>query len=178
MKMITNLLVAGSVALTPWVVSAQTSLQKTNSTNAQAAELEYLRRLLAEQQKHPDKIIRSLPVPTAEVATNQAGPAREKGVAAPAPQPGPAVATPAPVATTPQQEKISEVETRIDEMLRQKAAREKAALTNAAGATNNLPATPQTKRQRLDMLLKQMIDGKISEAEYNEKRGKILAEPN
>jgi hypothetical protein len=154
---------------------AQTTPQKTNS---QAAEIEYLRRLLAEQQKNPNKIIRSLPVTNADVSTNQTGAAREKGGPAPPSNTAPAVASPAPALTTPQQEKLSEVETRIDEMLRQKAEREKAALTNATGATNNVPATPQTKRQRLDMLLKQFIDGKIPEAEYNEKRAKILAEPN
>ena len=62
-------------------------------------------------------------------------------------------------------------------MIRQKAARDKAALTNASSATNNIPSGPQTKRQRLDALLKQYVDGTISDAVYNEKRGKILAEP-
>ena len=75
------------------------------------------------------------------------------------------------------QKKISEVEARLDEMLKQKEAREKAALTNAA-STNKISATPQTKRQRLDDLLKQMIDNKITGAEYNERRAKIVAEPD
>lgn len=173
--MILYLLAAGALVWTPAMAWAQTAPQKTNS---QAAELEYLRRLLAEQQKHPNKIIRSLPATNADVSPNQAGPAREKGGAPSPSNAAPTVAAPAPVVATPQQEKISEVETRLDEMLRQKAEREKAALTNATNATNNVPATPQTKRQRLDALLKQLIDGKIPEAEYNEQRAKILAEPN
>ena len=92
----------------------------------------------------------------------------------------PAVTSPAPpTEPTPQQTKISEVEARIDQMLRQKEAREKAALTNAASAaTNNIPAGPQTKRQRMDALLRQFIDGTLPEAEYNTRRAKILAEPN
>jgi hypothetical protein len=165
------ILVASFLVATPVIVPAQTSPQKTNS---QAAEIEYLRRLLAEQKKNPNKIIRNVPATNTEVTANQASPVREKSPVTPAATP----ATPAPGLTKPQQEKISEVETRIDEMLRQKEAREKAALTNATDATNNIPATPQTKRQRLDLLLKQFIEGKIPEAEYNEKRAKILAEPN
>jgi len=75
---------------------------------------------------------------------------------------------------TPEQKKLSEVEARLEEMERQKAAREKAALTNPAPA--NTPA--MTKRQKLDALLKDMIEGKISEADYNGKRAKLIAEPD
>lgn len=149
-------------------------------------EVEYLRRLIAEQQKHPDKIIRSLPATNAPAAANAAVPDR------PAPE-TPKAATPKPtqsperanektsVTPTPdevaRQKRISDVEARLDEMLKQKEAREKAALTNAA-STNKVSATPQTKRQRLDALLKQMIDGQITGAEYNERRAKIVAEPD
>jgi len=68
----------------------------------------------------------------------------------------------------------------MDELLRLKAAREQAALTNAlaASATNSAAAAPKTKRQRLDELLKLYIENKIPEAEYNEKRSKIIAEPD
>jgi hypothetical protein len=100
--------------------------------------------------------------------------------AKPAKTAAPTAAAPTPAVTpevNPQQSKISEVEARIDEMIRQKAAREKAALTNAAANTNNVPSGPQTKRQRLDGLLKQYVEGALSEADYKEKRGKILAEP-
>ena len=83
-----------------------------------------------------------------------------------------------PAQPTPQQAKISEVEARLDQMLRQKEAREKAALTNAATATNNIPVTPQTKRQRMDALLRQFVEGTLTEVEYNAKRARILAEPD
>ncbi len=85
---------------------------------------------------------------------------------------------PPPATPTPQQAKISEVEARLDQMLRQKEAREKAALTNAVAATNSIPVSPQTKRQRMDALLRQFVDGTLPEAEYNAKRAKILAEPD
>ena len=146
--------------------------------------MEYLRRLIAEQQKNPDKVIRSLPTNeppvTPSAATNRTSPESAK-VAAPktdtpvrARENTNTVPTPDEAA---RQKKISEVEARLDEMLKQKEAREKAALANAA-ATNNISATPQTKRQRLDDLLKQMIDNKITGAEYNERRAKIVAEPD
>jgi len=38
------------------------------------------------------------------------------------------------------------------------------------------PGARSARRQRLDALLKQYLDGQLSEAEYNEKRGKILGE--
>lgn len=82
--------------------------------------------------------------------------------------------------TGPDQTALTEVERKMDELLRLKAAREQAALTNApaAPATNSVAAAaPKPKRQRLDELLKLYIDGKLSEAEYNEKRSKIIAEP-
>src|SRR5688572_15170436 len=152
---------------------------------ADSPEVEYLRRLIAAQQANPDKVIRSLPtnppVAASTTATNgnasqppktnstkAATPVQARENASPSPKPDEAA----------RQQKIVEVETRLDEMLKQKEAREKAALTNAAASTNNIPATPQTKRQRLDALLKQMIDGTITGAEYNERRAKIVAEPN
>src|SRR5712692_4536526 len=73
---------------------------------------------------------------------------------------------------------LSEVEAKMEELLQLKAAREKAALTNAMAATNGAAKpTAQTKRQRLDELLKLYVDGKIPETEYRARRAKILAEP-
>jgi len=152
---------------------------------ADSPEVEYLRRLIAAQQANPDKVIRSLPtnppVAASATATNgsttrstnatstkAATPVQARENVGPSPKPDEAA----------RQQKIAEVETRLDEMLKQKEAREKAALTNATASTNTSPATPQTKRQRLDALLKQMIDGTITGAEYNERRAKIVAEPN
>ena len=82
--------------------------------------------------------------------------------------------------TSPEQAALTDVEKKMDELLRLKAAREQAALTNAlaASATNSAAAAPKTKRQRLDELLKLYIENKIPEAEYNEKRSKIIAEPD
>ncbi len=113
--------------------------------------------------------------PSAKAPLNRPTASRDGATPAVAPPPVAASSVPA-VESTPQQKNISEGEARIDEMLRLKAAREKAALSNATVATNNIPATPQTRRQRLDALLKQYLDGQLSEAEYNEKRGKILGE--
>jgi len=179
MKLMMLLFAAGGFGL--GVLSSAAQSQK----GGESPEIEYLRRLIAEQQKNPDKVIRSLPTNEPPVTPKAAPPAR------PAPEPAKAASPKAaePVRArettkavpTPdeaaRQKKISDVEARLDEMLKQKEAREKAALTNAA-ATNNISATPLTKRQRLDDLLKQMIDGKITGAEYNERREKIVAEPD
>ena len=66
---------------------------------------------------------------------------------------------------------IVDVEVRIRELEKLKEAREKG--TNAPAAT-----VPKTKREKLDALLKQFVDGKISDAEYKEQRGKIIAGPD
>jgi type IV secretory pathway VirB10-like protein len=178
MKLNIVILAGGCLALSAASLVAQSALRLP----ADSPEIEYLRRLIAEQQKNPNKIIRSLP-PANPKTTNTPSPAPV--VAKPSPAPAkppvaPAATPPAasPLAPAPQQQQVSEVESRLDTLMRQKAEREKAALTNAATATNSLPATPQTKRQRLDALLKQLIDGQISGVEYNERRNRIIAEPD
>lgn len=88
--------------------------------------------------------------------------------------PAPAGKTPgaksdsAPEPATPE---IVDVEGKIRELERLKEAREKS--TNAPAA-----ATPKTKREKLDALLKQLVDGKITDAEYKEQRNKIIAGPD
>ena len=203
---------------------------KTNASNAEAMEL--LRRVIVEQQKNPDKIIRipastnALPVkPTkadlerqylagqltakqyqkaldqwdkeeqkhaAELEKQRKREAQQAAKATPVPAKKPVeaktaattpappllAATNAPAEQTLEQKKLSEVEARIDEMLRKKAEREKAAVNGATPPTNSPAQTPQTKRQRMDELLKQMIDGKISEADYTAQRAKLLAQPD
>ena len=70
-------------------------------------------------------------------------------------------------------ERITAVEAKMDELLKAKAAREKA-------ATNTPPPVstgPKTKRDRLNELLRLYIEGKITEPEMNERRAKIIAEP-
>lgn len=203
---------------------------RTNAPNAEAMEL--LRRVIAEQQKNPDKIIRipattnAIPTKTtkadlekqylagqlsakqyqkaldqlekdeqrraAELEKQRKREAQQaaKSAAAAATKPAdtkqattvkpisPMVVTNAPAGQTLEQKKLADVEARIDEMLRKKADREKAALSNAASPTNNATKTTLTKRQRMDALLKQMIDGKISEADYAAQRSKLLSEPD
>ena len=225
------LLIAGLVIGTVTAsAQAPAAPMKTNAPNAEAMEL--LRRVIAEQQKNPDKIIRipastnALPVkPTkadlerhylagqlsakqyqkaldqldkeeqkhaAELEKQRKREAQQAAKAAPAPPKKPAevkapvtapappllAATNAPPEQTLEQKKLTEVEVRIDEMLRKKAEREKAAVNNAAPTTNSPAQTPLTKRQRMDALLKQMIDGKISEADYTAQRARLLAEPD
>lgn len=199
---------------------------KTNAPNAEAMEL--LRRVIAQQQQNPDKIIR-IPASTnalpatltkteleryylagqltakqyqkaldqlekdeqkraAELEKQRKRDAQQAAKTTPAPRKKPAIATTpappllaapnAPAEQTLEQKKLAEVEARIDEMLRKKAEREKAALNNAAAPTNSPAKTLLTKRQRMDALLKQMIDGKISEADYTAQRSKLLVEPD
>ncbi len=235
MKTKLSALIIAGLAIGTVTASAQAHAapKKTNAPNAEAMEL--LRRVIAEQQKNPDKIIRipastnALPVKATKAdlerqylagqlsakqyqkaldqldkeeqkhaaelekqrkreaqqaakAAAAAAAAAKKPAEAKAPVTAPAppllAATNAPAEQTLEQKKLSEVEARIDEMLRKKAEREKAAVNNAAPTTNSPAKTPLTKRQRMDALLKQMIDGKISEADYSAQRAKLLAEPD
>ena len=230
MKTKLSALIIAGLAIGTVTASAQAPAapKKTNAPNAEAMEL--LRRVIAEQQKNPDKIIRipastnALPVKAtkadlerqylagrlsakqyqkaldqldkeeqkhaAELEKQRKREAQQAAKAAPAKKPAEAkapvtapappllAATNAPAEQTLEQKKLSEVEARIDEMLRKKAEREKAAVNNAAPTTNGPAKTPLTKRQRMDALLKQMIDGKISEADYSAQRAKLLAEPD
>lgn len=68
---------------------------------------------------------------------------------------------------------IQDVETKIDELIRLKEAREQGTNTSST----NAPAGNLTKRQRLDALLRLHIEGKLSDAEYKQRREKILLEP-
>lgn len=65
---------------------------------------------------------------------------------------------------------ITDVEAKIRELEKAKQAREKS--TNAPGAE------PKTKREKLDALLKQFVEGKISDAEYKQQRAKLIAQPD
>lgn len=111
------------------------------------------------------------------------GPATPVSKPAPAPTPpkgtpGQVVVAPATPTPTPQpaanQKHVSDVEARIDEMIRQKEAREQAAKTNSVA----VPGVKSSKRERLDFLLRQVVEGKLSDAEYKKEREKILAEPD
>jgi len=65
---------------------------------------------------------------------------------------------------------ITDVESKIRELEKAKEAREK--------GTNAPAAAPKTKREKLDALLKQFVDGKISDAEYKQQRAKLISEPD
>ena len=193
-----------------------------------------LRRVIAEQQKNPDKIIRS-PSPGSKGSSANTGPRlsraelerqflegkitarqfqravedlernppppsvpseKEKNPAAAkdsanlalSPKavsalPGkvitnqPSAAPSQPTEDALEQKALSDVEAKIDEILARRVALAEAARTNAA-STNAVPAGPLTKRQKLDGLLRQLIQGKITDQEYNAQREKIVAQPD
>lgn len=85
----------------------------------------------------------------------------------------PAFPTPPPQPTE-RQKKISEVEGKLDDMIRAKEARERAAQTNAP---TGAPGQKLSKRERLDFLLRQVVQGKLSDEEYKKERERIMAEP-
>lgn len=114
---------------------------------------------------------------------NPVDPAAKKQVVNPVATPGKAVplvtapaikATPVPPQAVPAPdgaEKLNDVEAKMEELIRQKEARDKA-LKNAPPAPE-----PKTKREKLNALLKLFVDDKITEQEYNQRRAKILEEP-
>jgi hypothetical protein len=91
---------------------------------------------------------------------------------------GPAITEPLPdpagVTNEANTAVIQDVETKIDELIRLKQAREQP--TNTTAISTNLP-TGVTKRQRLDSALRLFIEGKLSDVEYKKLREKILVEP-
>ena len=97
------------------------------------------------------------------VAANPQGPALTE----PLPDP-PGVTTDANTAV------IQDVETKIDELIRLKQAREQP--TNTSKVITNIPAGV-SKRQRLDSALRLYIEGKLSDPEYKKLREQILLEP-
>jgi hypothetical protein len=93
--------------------------------------------------------------------------------------PQPAFATPPPQ-PNPNQKKLSDVEVKLEEMMLKRLEREKAAkaAVSAEALTNNPAGGPPTKRQRLNALLRQVVEGKMTDAEYQVQREKIVAEPD
>jgi hypothetical protein len=71
---------------------------------------------------------------------------------------------------------IQDVETKIDELIRLKQAREQTTNTGVTATNTNRPSGV-TKRQRLDSALRLHIEGKLSDVEYKQLREKILLEP-
>ena len=115
--------------------------------------------LSAEQQSQAVQMLRTLTGKTnAPAAVGRPAPAPNAQTDAPAEPVSPA---------------IVDVEGKIRELEKLKEAREKAGTTNAPTA-----GAPKTKRERLDALLKQFVEGKISDAEYKQQRAKLIAEPD
>lgn len=92
--------------------------------------------------------------------------------------PEPAIPTPPPV-PNPNLKKLSDVDLQIDALMQRNRDREKAAAAAAATLpTTNPDGTPLSKRQRLNLLLRQVVEGKMTDAEYKVAREKIAAEPD
>ena len=222
-----------SCAVPGLAMTAALTLLAQPPTGSDTNTLDVLRQTLAEQQRHPDKIIRTpTNLPAALPASTESEmPALKQGTASvaqlptkssaaaalekqylegkltgrqyqkaladlerkdssgspakspklvkspkagsgPSPALEPAIPTPPPQPTE-KQRKVSDVESRLDVMIKEKEARDRAAQTNTPAA----PGPKATKRERLDFLLKQVVAGKLSDEEYKKEREKILAEP-
>jgi hypothetical protein len=151
----------------PQVAAPQAAVQPrstipTASTNSDpnARALEMLRRLTGKTNDPAATVRGSSPQPSSP-------PPATKG-----PPPTVQPANPPAEAANPA---ITDAESKINELLKMKEAREK-----ATQSATNTPASnaPKSKRQRLDDLLKQFIDGKMSEPDYKQRREKIIAEPD
>lgn len=101
---------------------------------------------------------------------NGSAPAASAPVSAKA-VPAPAKGTPA-ATEPPVNSGFPDVEAKMDELIRLKEARDRASTNTTA------TATPKTKRERMDQLLRQLIQGKISDADYKAQREKLMAEPD
>jgi hypothetical protein len=89
----------------------------------------------------------------------------------------PSANPPATAGEDPEEKAFADVEAKIDEILARRHAINQAAKTNDV-STNAAAAGPLTKRQKLDGLLRQLIQGKLTEQEYNAQREKVLAQPD
>ena len=123
----------------------------------------------------PQPVAATAPPPPkapAAASTTPAPPAPPASAAAagtkPTPPPPPAtVAKPAPPSAPAT---VTDMEAKMDELLLLKAARERA-------KTNAPPTTGQkSKRERLNEMLRLVVEGQMSDAEYKQMRAKILAE--
>ena len=94
---------------------------------------------------------------------------------------GPAITQPLPElpseAGSTNAAELQNVETKLDELIRKKEAREQG--TNASPASIDAAlAALKTKRERLDFVLKLYIQDKLTDTEYKARREKILAAPD
>lgn len=156
---------------------APPAVMPTTDKKAAAADLErqFLNGKLSARQYQ--KALADLQNPSKPAAGQAASMSKPALTPAPSRSTGAGVAAPVSPAPPPQataeQKRVSEVEARIDEMIRQKEARERAAKTNSPPATG----VKLSKRERLDFLLRQVVEGKLSDEQYKKEREKILADP-
>jgi len=73
---------------------------------------------------------------------------------------------------------FSGIETKVDELLMLKKEREKTEEDAITTADDPALDKGKSKRERLDALLRLYINGKLSQADYNEKRKTVIAEPD
>jgi hypothetical protein len=166
----------------PEVVSAKAAQPATNSAPV-APQLSTLNSQLStnsNSQLSTNIVPPGLPVPPAPVVTSTKLPDAPAGPAAAGATSetnnSPAVSVSRPILDVDEDPEVKAVQTKIDELLRLKEARDNAAKLNLILATNT-PAAQQSKRQRLNELIRLHVNGKLTEAEYNAKRAAIIAEP-
>ncbi len=139
-----------------------------------AADLERLYldgKISAKQYQRLLNEVKSRPAPAPAPATTPAQPPTIRPTVKPAPASPP---VPRAVAVTNKDDKLNDFDSKLDELIRAKAQRDKA--TNTPPKT--VTAAPKTKRERLDALLRLYIEGKITKPELDERRNKIIAEPD
>lgn len=181
-----------------------TSRTKAPEQTFEEIEQQYLQGKITPKQfqkyihDHPDQLPNTLPTLGSSSATP--GNARPNTVASPIvsssklPAPAPvqraAPSTSAGAkdktgkteATPEQKAALAEIEAKMEELERLKAAREKAQQAERVQTVPPVQASPSAsakpQRERLNDLLKLLIDSKITDAEYKARRAKILAEPH
>ncbi|MDB6033828.1 MAG: hypothetical protein JWM16_4166 [Verrucomicrobiales bacterium] len=157
------------------VAQAETSSSQRNVPSYADMEKQYLNGKISQRQYQ--KYLREHPVdPAAQKQVVNSVPAKgavkvAPPVSTPAIKPSPTPPVVAPPSAAETTNKLNDVEAKMDELIKQKEARDKA-LKNATPSPE-----PKTKRDKLNAILKLYVDEKITEQEYNQRRQKILAEP-
>ena len=72
-------------------------------------------------------------------------------------------------------EDFAEIESKMDELLRQQRDRERQ-MSNRVSSAKEAPTKPLSKRERLDAILRLHIEGELSEEEYKRQRSAIISE--
>ncbi|MFM1768855.1 MAG: hypothetical protein RJA22_1384 [Verrucomicrobiota bacterium] len=167
------------VLVSCWLLaSAQAQTPAPASPAADPEVLRLLRQTIAEQTRNPDRIIRNLEKELA--ATNlppRGGRATRTSREAPAPTASPASPVSATNATPSSSGELGKkgpgTTSTPGPVIRANDIPQLPPATNSPTAA----AKPPTKRERLDALLKQVVQGTLSDEDYKKQRDRILAEP-